>query len=240
MEVECRGAVDIDRHPKRDAEGTTKDRALATQTSSSNTRLIAIGAVVLLVGVILVLLLLRGTVGGDDPVESDAAGDQTDQTDAADGSAGGGSTTDGQRPDLVTGEETSTARVDLPLDLEEGQEAVTVRASYARGAAALPAAGDRVVVYRLGAADQDEDDEDAVTAPDGDAERVLDDVEVLGVIGPRPAANDGTLTFVLAIDEADVAGLLPIARDAELWLTLLPGTDDSDVDGADTDEGEDE
>lgn len=240
MEVGRRHVVDIDWHPKRDAEGTTKDRALATQTSSSNTRLIAIGAVVLLVGVILVLLLLRGTVGGDDPVEQDAAGDQTDQSDTTDGSDGGGSTTDEQRPDLVTSEETSTARVDLPLDLEEGQEAVTVRASYARGAAALPASGDRVVVYRLGAADQDEEDEDAVTAPDGDAERVLEDVEVLGVIVPRPAANDGTLTFVLAIEESDVAGLLPIARDAELWLTLLPEAEDADGAEAETDEGEDE
>ena len=210
---------------------------MATQTSSSNTRLIAIGAVVLLVGVILVLLILRGTVGGDDPVEqAPVAGDDTGQTTEEQ---------EDDAPDLVSGEETSTARVELPLELDDGQEAVTVRASYVRGAAALPAAGDRVVVYRLGDAEEGEDeDEPVATAPDGDAERVLEDVGVLGVIGPRPAANDGTLTFVLAIDEADVPGLLPVARDDELWLTLLAdedgGLDEGDADGGDADGGDDE
>lgn len=204
---------------------------MATQTSSSNTRLIAIGAVVLLVGVILVLLILRGTVGGDDPVdEAPIAGDDGDDGDA--GATGQADPPEADDGDLVTGDETSTARVDLPLDLAEGQEAVTVRASFTRGAAALPAAGDRVVAYQLGG-DGEREDEDAPAAPgtDDDAQRVLDDVEVLGVIGPRPAANDGTLTFVLAVDETDVAGLLPIARDGHLWLTLRPGTDD--VDGGD-------
>ena len=198
---------------------------MATQTSSSNTRLVAIGALVLLVGVILVLLILRGTVGGDDPGAPEVvAADATEQTEQGD---------DG--PELVSGDETTTARVDLPLDLADGQEAVTVRASFARGVAALPAAGDRVVVYQVSDAEEADDDGPGAPAPEGDAERILDDVEVLGVIGPRPAANDGTLTFVLAIDEADVPGLLPIARDAELWLTLLPG---DDATGGDDDGGD--
>ena len=202
---------------------------MATQTSSSNTRLVAIGGVVLLVGVILVLLILRGTVGGDGPLPPEQAtnsnGHTTEQVD-----------TEERDTDLVADDETSTARIDLPLDLEDGQEAVSVRASFMRGVAALPGAGDRVVVYRLDEADDDEDD-DAPTgpAPEDDAERVLDEVEVLGVIGPRPAANDGTLTFVLAVNEGDVPGLLPIARDAHLWLTLLP-----DDGGPDADEGDDE
>lgn len=228
-----RAAVDIGAHhglgcrrPGCRRHGDDKDRALATQTSNSNGRLVIIGALVLIVGVILVLLILRGSVGGDDPVVDQPVGTDggdPEQVEQAD-----------DRPELVSGDETSTARVELPLELEDGFEAVTVRAGFARGLAALPAAGDRVVVYRLGDAEEDgeEGDDDGTPAPEGDAERVLEDVEVLGVIGPRPAANDGTLTFVLAVDEGDVPGLLPIARDAELWLTLLPGDDADDAEAA--------
>jgi hypothetical protein len=214
------------------AASDDKGQAVATQGSSSNSRLIAVGAVVLLFGVILVLLILRGTVGGDDPAPPEAA--QDEETDAE-----GQPTPDTERPDLVAEGEGSTARIPLPLELEDGMEAVSVRASFARGVAALPAAGDRVVVYQLGEAEDDDEDEPGQPAPDGDADRVLDDVEVLGVIGPRPAANDGTLTFVLAVEEAEVPGLLPIARDGHLWLTLLPG-DEADADADGPDDGEDE
>ncbi len=194
------------------------------QGSSSNSKLIAVGAVVLLFGVILVLLILRGTVGGDDPAPPETAQDQSD------GEAEDGAPTDTATSDLVADGEGTTARVPLPLDLEDGMEAVTVRAAFVRGAAALPVAGDRVVVYELGAAEDDDEDEPGAPAPTGDAERLLEDVEVLGVIGPRPAANDGTLTFVLAVDEGDVPGLLPLARDGHLWLTVLPGDADADDD----------
>ena len=236
MEPSWLGDVELWWHPSPWVSwGRPEDGSLATQTSSSNTRLVAIGGIVLLIGVILVLLILRGTVGGDDPAESETAAPNGGTTETTDTEAT--DTTATTETDLVSGDETSTARIDLPVELEDGQEAVSVRASFMRGAAALPSAGDRVVVYQLGAAEEAEDD-DAPTGPgpDGDAERVLDDVEVLGVIGPRPAANDGTLTFVLAVDEADVPGLLPIARDAHLWLTLLPG---EDVEDDDVDEGDD-
>ena len=194
---------------------------MATQTSKSNTRLVAIGGVVLLVGVILVLLILRGTVGGDDPAPPEQATNSDDEP------ATEQTTT--RESDLVPSEEASTARVDLPLDIAEGHEAVSVRATYVRGVAALPTGGDRVVLYALPDAPEDDEDED-VPAPDGDAQRVVADVEVLGVIGPRPAANDGTLTFVLAVPEAEVGALLPIARDRDLWLTLMPHEDDEGVD----------
>lgn len=197
--------------------------------------MIAVGAVVLLLGVILVLLLLRGSVGGDDPAppeaDRDAQGEDPDT---------GERERDSDSSDLVADEERSTARVPLPLEVEDGMEAVTVRAAFVRGAAALPTAGDRVVLYRL-EAPENEDAEDEVTgaAPDGDAQRLLEDVEVLGVIGPRPAANDGSLTFVLAVDEADVPGLLPLARDGHLWLTLssATGAEDDDVESDDAGDG---
>jgi hypothetical protein len=202
---------------------------LATQGSSSNSRLVAVGAVVLLLGVILVLLILRGSVGGDDPApEQPAATEEPEDGEEA---------SSPEDSDLVGEGEGSTARVPLPLELEDGFEAVTVRVAYVRGVAALPQAGDRVVLYQLASEpdDEDEEDDDATgfSPPGDDAERVLDDVEVLGVIGPRPAANDGTLTFVVAVEEQDVPSILPIARDGEIWFTLLPGDDEAEEDGED-------
>lgn len=193
--------------------GRPEEGSLATQTSSSNTRLVAVGGVVLLVGVILVLLILRGTVSGDDPVapeevttSSESDNEQTQQAPDRD-------------EQLVAEGEATTARIDLPLEVEDGHEAVAVQAGYERGVAAVPSSGDRVVLYALAAPDEDDDS----PSPTDDAERLLADVEVLGVVGPRPAANEGTLTFVLSVAEDDVAELLPAARDRELWLTLLPG-----------------
>lgn len=213
--------------------------SVATQGSSNNTRLVLIGGVVLVLGIILVLLILRGSVGGDDdPVadgttESDPS-DSSDQTDGATESP----TSASDESDLVADGEGTTARVPLPLELEDGTEAVTVRAAFARAAAALPQAGDRVVVYELASAEDADDEASDGPGPEGDAQRLLDDVEVLGVIGPRPAANDGTLTVVLAIDEGDVGGLLPVARDGHLWLTLMPGDDDVEQDtDTDTEDG---
>lgn len=198
--------------------------------------MIAVGAVVLLLGVILVLLLLRGSVGGDDPAPSEADRDaQGEDSDTGERERDSGSS------DLVADGERSTARVPLPLEVEDGMEAVTVRAAFVRGAAALPTAGDRVVLYRLDEAPENEDAEDEAVgaAPDRDAQRLLEDVEVLGVIGPRPAANDGSLTFVLAVDEADVPGLLPLARDGHLWLTLssATGAENDDVESDDAGDG---
>lgn len=207
---------------------------MATQGSSSNSRLIVVGAVVLLLGVILVLLILRGSVGGDDPAPEPVT-TADDQDDAADESAA-----DPEDSDLVDEGEGATARVPLPLEVDDGFEAVTVRVAHVRGVAALAQAGDRVAVYQLAAepeeADEDEDGDEGdaglISPPGDDAERILDDVEVLGVIGPRPAANDGTLTFVVAVEEDDVPAVLPLARDDEVWLTLLPDdADDADADG---------
>lgn len=195
---------------------------MATQTSSSNTRLVAVGGVVLLVGVILVLLILRGTVSGDDPV----APEEVTSSQSDDGQTQQAPERD---EELVPEGEATTARLDLPLQVDDGHEAVAVQAAYERGVAAVPSSGDRVVLYALAA--PDEDDESPSPATD-DAERLLADVEVLGVVGPRPAANEGTLTFVLAVAEEDVAELLPAARDRELWLTLLPGGEvEADEDG---------
>jgi hypothetical protein len=218
-------------------------RPVASQGSSNNSRLVAVGAVVLLLGVILVLLILRGSVGGDDPAP--VATQAAEAAEAVEDEE--------QSPpdavELVDEDDGSTVRVPLPLEVEDGFEAVTVRVAYDRGIAALPQAGDRIVLYRV-AADPEEDAEGSgdaegetdadAPAPDDDAERLLDEVEVLGVIGPRPAANDGTLTFVVALDEDDVPSVLPLARDGAIWFTLLPDGDgpgpDEVGDGADAED----
>jgi hypothetical protein len=203
---------------------------VASQGSSNNSRLVAVGAVVLLLGVILVLLILRGSVGGDETAPDPVAAESADQDEEPDEASH-------EQVELVDEDDDATVRVPLPLEVEDGFEAVTVRVAYDRGLAALPQAGDRIVLYRLAAdpeeqdADRVEEDADASAPPGDDAERVLDEVEVLGVIGPRPAANDGTLTFVVALEEDEVPGILPLARDGAIWFTLLP-----DEDGAGTDE----
>jgi hypothetical protein len=204
---------------------------VASQGSSSNSRLVAVGAVVLLLGVILVLLILRGSVGGAEPVADPVATDDADETDGTTAAAA-------EVADLVDEGDGATVRVPLPLEVEDGFEAVTLRVAYGRGLAALPQAGDRVALYEVAADPDDEDpdradDEAAAPVPTGDAERVLDDVEVLGVVGPRPAANDGTLTFVVALEEDDVPAILPLARDEAIWFTLLPGGDEPDAGDAD-------
>lgn len=202
----------------------------ASDSSRNNLRLIAVGAVILLVGVILVLLILRGSIGdeGRDAGQASSAAEQTAQADGSDTTGDEGAASD-DRAEVISADEQRTARVPMPLQPDEGAEAVTVRTGFDRGAAALPRAGDQVAVYALPAAEEDAETDDTDEEPEA-AERVLDEVEVLGVIGPRPAANEGTLTVVLEVDADEVDALLPLARDGAVWLTLLPG-DEAEADG---------
>jgi hypothetical protein len=180
---------------------------VATKARSSSTRLLAVGALVLVVGVILVLLVLRGSVGTtaapDGPVDASAAAQLQEEAAAT-------------PPAPTTVEELAAVRLPLPPTVPDGYEAVAVRASFVRGLAALPTPGDHVNLYR--AADPDDEGLDEPAA----AELVLDDLEVLALIGPLPTQNEGEVTFLLAVDPADVPSLLPVAGSAELWFTLLP------------------
>jgi hypothetical protein len=181
---------------------------VATKARSSSTRLLAVGALVLVVGVILVLLVLRGNVGTtaaapDGPVDASAAAQLQEEAAAT-------------PPAPTTIEELAAVRLPLPPTVPDGYEAVAVRASFVRGLAAIPTPGDHVNLYR--AADTDEETPDEPAA----AELVLDDLEVLALIGPLPTQNEGEVTFLLAVDPADVPALLPVAGSAELWFTLLP------------------
>ncbi len=185
---------------------------MATKASNSSSRMLIIGALVLVVGVILVLFVLRGNAG-----TSTAAPDATGREVAAAGDVDEGEPVAQSRP-TMTVEELSSSRLPLPPEVPEGFEAVAVRASFVRGLAAIPTPGDLVNLYRAG--------DGADGEPIDDAEFVLGDLEVLAVIGPLPTQNEGEVTFLLAVDPADVPGLLPVAGSSELWFTLLPQGDD--------------
>jgi hypothetical protein len=60
--------------------------------------------------------------------------------------------------------------------------------------------------------------------------QVVGDVEVLAITGPLPAANDGTLTLVVAVPSADIAAAMEVANDAEAWFTLLPSPESDEED----------
>lgn len=202
---------------------------------ASNSRLLAVGVVVLVVGVALVLLIVRNSDDGGAPA-SPVATESSDGT-----SSGAPASASGASQQQMTAEELSSARLPLPLAVAEGQEAIAVRANFMRAVAAVPAPGDLVNLYRLPQAteqdqDDDEADEPAVTrSTDADAELIVQGAEVLAVTGPMPASNDGTLTIVVAVDPGDVPGLMPIANDSEIWFTLLPSPQEEPQDVASED-----
>ena len=102
---------------------------MATQRSS-NTRLLAIGFAVLVVGVLLVLVIIRNA--DDDPAEPSpvATAGQDQQTEQP---------TESSTP--LTPEQLSSARLPLPLDIPEGTEAMAVRVAFDRCGRGHPDAG---------------------------------------------------------------------------------------------------
>jgi Flp pilus assembly protein CpaB len=210
---------------------------VARDGSSSNSRLLMIGMAVLVIGVILVLLIVRGGVGDNAPVAPAASPSPT---------AGGEAEQPAPAETPMTGEQISTARLPLPLDIPEGHEAVAVRANFMRGVAAIPIPGDRVNLYRLPAPDdraapatevpaEPGAPSSQLPAPGPDSELALSDVAVLAVTGPLPAANDGTLTFVLSLQPTDVPSVMALANADELWFTLLPAPDEPTEDATEGD-----
>ena len=196
---------------------------------SSNSRLLAIGFAVLVVGVLLVLVIIRNA--DDDPAEPSpvATGGQQEQTEQP---------TEASTP--LTPEQLSSARLPLPLDVPEGTEAVAVRVPFDRAVAAIPAPGDRVNLYRALAASGEGEGPQVETGgtagglpePGPAGELFLPEMQVLAVTGPLPAANDGTLTVVLAVPSDEVPELMPVATARELWFTLLPNAEDDPTEGA--------
>jgi hypothetical protein len=206
---------------------------VSNQATSNSSRLLIIGAAVLLVGVILVLLVLRNDIGGSEQ----PAAQPTNTTSPAPAPA------PDPRAGLVGSEQAATARLG-DLDFEEGFEAAAMRVTFIRGIAAVVVPGDRVNLYSLapGAGEAPVPGQQPTAEPtEGETEvepttpavlptptaatRVLTDIEVLGIIGPRPAANDGVLTLILALPSNSVESTLELANVGLLWATLLPSED---------------
>lgn len=223
---------------------------MSNQTTSNSSRLLIIGAAVLLVGVILVLVVLRSGIGDDgaQPAAQPNVSDSTSPAPPPDPRAG-----------LVSSEQAATARLADPLTVEQGYEAAALRVTFIRGVAAVVVPGDRLNLYSLapGAgqipvaqpqpqqpAEGESEASETPTTPavlptPTAATRVLTDIEVLGIIGPRPAANDGVLTLLLAVPTDSVETTLELANNGLLWATLLPSPDEpTDVaSGAEASEG---
>lgn len=213
-------------------------------STSSNSRLLAIGAAVLVVGVILVLVIIRS---GDDTPSDPAAQAADDPTAVA---------TESETDTPLTPEQLSTARMALPLEVPDGMEAFATTVNFVRGVAGVPTAGDHVKLYRLPQAVIVELDAEGQLVPQPPvpgsglppippaAEVVIADAEVLGVTGSVPSANGGTITLVLSVTPETVPTLMALSNEAdlpegtevgeelisdhtnELWFTLLPEVED--------------
>lgn len=196
---------------------------------TSNSRLLAVGVAVLVVGVLLVLVIIRNT---EDPAaQPSPVAAEDDPVDAAGVST---SSDDGQQ---MTPEQLSTARLPLPVEVPEGLEAVAVRANFMRSVAAVPSPGDVVNLYRLPQPTQEgegrEPTSPGVLPPAGpDAAPLVQEAQVLAVTGPLPASNDGTLTLVIAVPPDVVPGIMAVANEAEVWFTLLPSPDEESTEEA--------
>ena len=218
----------------------TKGTGPVANQRSSNSRLLAIGFAVLVVGVLLVLVIIRNA--DDDPAEpSPVATGQDQQTEQP---------TESSTP--LTPEQLSSARLPLPLDVPEGTEAMAVRMNFVRVGRRHPDArrpGERLPLPQRRWNGESPPQPTGrpprprrraprrLPAPGPDSELVLPEMQVLAVMGPLPAANDGTLTMVLAVPSEEVPGLMPLADDSQLWFTLLPAQEEASEapsDGAST------
>lgn len=168
-----------------------------------STRLIAVGAAALVIGIGTATLAVRGA-GGAEAAPATAP------------------TTPPVAAPATPAE--PAARIPAAITVPEGHEAVALQLPYDAGVAGLPTSGDKVNVYgvfRTG--DPAETDDGTATATAAHhVEAVLAGVEVLAVTGPDVEAGGGNPTVVLALtpDESIRAIFLQTAE--RTWLTLTP------------------
>jgi Flp pilus assembly protein CpaB len=61
-------------------------------------------------------------------------------------------------PTPLTPEQLSSARLQLPMSVPDGMEAIAIRVNFMRSVAAVPLPGDRVNLYRLAPAERQPQD----------------------------------------------------------------------------------
>lgn len=170
-----------------------------------SSRLLSVGVVVLLAGLVVAVLALRGDAAATAQVEEPAPAPLVD-------------------PDAVEAAPVAEEepRLPDPLEVPEGTEAVAVTAVFDRAVADLPDPGDRVNVYAVLA---DVREERSEGTPTPGAARIVSGVEVLGVASGNADGATGNVTLVLALAPADAAGVVHAASNESLWFSLL-GDDD--------------
>lgn len=178
-----------------------------------SSRLMAVGAVVLLAGIVAAVLALGGqgaaadTAGAVPPLAA-----PTDEV-----------------PTEVPFEELD--RLPLPLEVPEGHEAVAVTVVFDRAVANVPVPGDVVNVYGVMADTSDASDAETSVAVPGIA-RIGSGLEVLGVAGAPVDGATGTVTLVLAAEPDEAATVLYASSSEQVWFSLV-GEDDEAADVGD-------
>ncbi len=176
-------------------------------TARRSTRLIAVGAAALVVGVGMAALAVRGAGG--------AAAATPSATSAAAAPAPAPAAAAPADP---------APRIPASVTVPDGHEAVALQLPYDAGVAGLPTSGDHVNVYGVFKAGDPATTsaDEAVTAPQPYVEAVLAGVEVLAISGPDVEAGGGTPTVVLALTPDQTLRAILLQTAERVWLTLTP------------------
>lgn len=166
--------------------------------ASRSTRLIAVGAAALLVGVALTALAVRGA-GRASAAPADAP------------------TAPAAAAVATPAPATPAPRIPDEVEVPDGHEAVALQLPFDAAVAGLPTVGDRVNVYGVFGARQDEDGDRGPRV-----EAVLAGVEVLAVTGPEIDSAGGTPTLVVALTPDQTPRLIFLQTAERTWLTLTP------------------
>lgn len=175
-------------------------------------RLLAVGAVVTLLGAALVLAVITLQRPAD-PVASETT-------------ATSESTTDTRADDVASRDD--PAATPSALTVPDGLEAVALTVDFEGSVAGLPEVGDRVHVYGVPVASPLGSGEDGATR----IRRLLEDVEVLAVTGADHETNGGNPTVVLGVEPSDVGTALSSHGTAAVHLTLVDRAGSASEDGS--------
>ncbi|MDX1511670.1 MAG: hypothetical protein R3249_10000 [Nitriliruptorales bacterium] len=185
--------------------------------ASNSNRLLLIGVLVFVVGVVLVLLVFWGLNNEDEPVSVVTENPTT--------------TTQPQPRAQPTA---PVQRLPFVIEVPSEMEGVAIRLDSVRGLIAVPIPGDRVNIYQLPSVEDFilEDPLDPTSQPilPASATLLLSEIEILGLDSPPGAAGD--VSFVVALDPGDVERLLPLIEARQLWFTLLPQPEEDTTEAA--------
>lgn len=167
-----------------------------------STRLIAVGAAALVVGVATATLAVQG------------AGDATAAPAAPPVAA----------PAPPESPAEPAPRIPASVTVPEGHEAVALQLPYDSAVAGLPTSGDLVNLYGVFSNGDPSrpTTEDAATTGAHHVEAVLAGVEVLAVTGPDVDAGGGNPTVVLALTPEETLKAIFLQTAERSWLTLTP------------------